>query len=114
MSGFSLWLPEGVAPHNPARKMGKVEDDRPVIGVCRVPTGVDAMGNETVCGMPFREGEERALAMHLKLCTERHADEIREAIERHHPEILKPLDKEFAAWLRSNRKGIMEGRLKAY
>ena len=114
MTGFSLWLPSGVAPHSPARKMGKVEDDRRVIGVCRCPTGLDENGAETICGMPFREGEERALAMHVKMCMERHADEIRASSERHRPSILKPWDTEFSDWLRANREGIDQGKIKAF
>lgn len=62
----------------------------------------------------FYAGEEAAYEAHVVACSRRHEDELRQlSIRARDPELFDPLvsgDVEFQAWVRANRKALLEGR----
>lgn len=78
--------------------------------VCTVP-----VGNGELCLHPFMPGDsERDRIRHLRECTARHEQTIREEHERLHPSGLKPWDTEFAEWVDLHRESILAGRTTAF
>jgi hypothetical protein len=75
------------------------------IARCRVP-----VGDGKLCGHPFFEGEERAMAAHVAKCCREHHDIIVGERERRHPDIMLPWDRELDRWVKENRDAILEGR----
>lgn len=78
--------------------------------VCTVP-----IGGGNLCLHPFMPGDsERDRLKHLRDCTARHEQEIRDEHERLHPSGLKPWDTEFAEWVDLHRDSILAGRTTAF
>jgi hypothetical protein len=88
---------------------GAVRDlQRDVISTCLVV--VDASGK--TCGQKFYRGQEALATKHTLDCLNRHRDELEAHMNHIHPEIMKPWDPEFAAWMHQHREAVAEGRMK--
>lgn len=83
---------------------------REPVSVCTVPTG-----DGNLCLHPFFEGDsERDRLSHLRACTARHEQEIRDEHDRLHPPGLQPWDTEFKEWVDLHRDSILAGRTTAF
>lgn len=84
------------------------ELQRDVVSTCMVVVNVHG----DVCGQKFYKGQEELAAIHSAKCAGEHADEIREWMARRRPDVMKPWDPEYHAWLRQHDQGIREGRVR--
>lgn len=110
-----IWIPGSADPGE--RYASRTRDERTgrvapapgkrVVDRCRIPT------ENGPCGHAFLEDEpEVRKVAHLKECAERNAHVIREAAAKHHPDVLKPWDPEYAAWLEERKDGIAAGTVR--
>jgi len=98
-----VWMPPGATK----ALMGDT------ISVCDIPVAFDHdAGTLKKCGARFVKGQERLAEKHHATCAVEHADVIQSFISTRRPEIMDPWDKEYAAWLKQNERGIAEGRVK--
>lgn len=98
-----VWLPNG------ATKAMHAD----VISICRVPVAFDAeTGEVKTCGQKFVKGQEARVERHHAQCARDHDDVIRAYLQQRHPDIMKPWDPEYAAWLKQHARGIAEGRVR--
>jgi hypothetical protein len=77
--------------------------DRRIVDRCRV------------CKCPFYEDESRSrIERHLIDCVKANHDRLMADRARQHPEIMRPWDPEFAAWIQdpAKRRSLMTGRIK--
>jgi hypothetical protein len=102
-----VWLPSSA--DSGSRTFVGVDTSRQVIDRCHVPTGPD-----TLCGFPIFEGESpRVMERHIRRCVSENEAHIHAARNRAHPDILKPWDTEFHAWVQKHREALIEGRKRA-
>lgn len=95
-----MWLPSS-ADHGSRTFVAGVDTSRPVIDRCRV------------CRIPFFEGEEHRVHEHLVACARRNHERLVAQVKRAHPDILKPWDTDFHAWVQKHRTSLLEGRKRA-
>jgi len=68
-----------------------------------------------ICKAPRLEHEtQRSWESHITRCLAEHHDELMAERRRRHPDILKPWDPEYAAWIQdpARRRGLMDGSIK--
>lgn len=65
-----------------------------------------------LCDLMFYADEERAYGEHMKKCSDSNMDEVMARSTRHQlKEVFDVGDHEMDAWVRKNRKAIIEGRM---
>lgn len=80
---------------------------RRVVDRCAVPTP------DGPCGHEFYEDEPAAVReRHIVACVKANADTVVEVRERMHPEIMRPWDPEYQAWLDEHAEGIAAGQVR--
>lgn len=84
------------------------ELQKDVISTCLVVTNLEG----DVCGQKFYKGQEALVEQHAIRCTREHGDVIEEWMKIRRPDVMKPWDPEYDNWLRRNKVGIREGRVR--